>query len=61
MSETSSEVKTHRKRPSDEVLKHNEACRRSRRSYTLCKKAYQLEQAGGGVKYLPWLKTGTAM
>ena len=48
MSETSSEVKTHRRRPSDEVLKHNEACRRSRRSYTLCKKAYQLEQAGGG-------------
>ena len=47
MSETSSEVKTHRKRPSDEVLKHNEACRRSRRSYTLCKKAFQLEQAGG--------------
>ena len=47
MSETIPEVKTQRKRPSDAVLKHNEACRRSRRSYTLCKKAFQLEKAGG--------------
>ena len=30
----------------DKRLKHNEACRRSRRSHTLCKTAYQLAQVG---------------
>ena len=27
--------------------KHNESCRRSRRSYTFCKNAHQLEKSGG--------------